>query len=133
MPFEIGVVIIKKDLKVVYPIIITKTDDKNEPYLVNLPDFNGLTEGKSVINAMEMARDYIGTTIMDKLDDKEKIPKSNDKIPATNTKNQLATLIGVNVSEYKRFHNDKTVKKTLTIPNYLNELGKRKTLVSLAS
>ena len=28
------------------------------------------------------------------------------------------------MSEYKRKHDNKVIKKTITIPNYLNELGK---------
>lgn len=103
----------------IFPVIITKIEDKsNYPYLVKIPDLDGMTEGKSVADAIKMAEDYIGTASLE-----EELPKSNTKIP--NSKNgEITTLVAVNVSEYKRKHDNKVVRKTLTIPSYLNELGK---------
>ncbi|NMV51624.1 type II toxin-antitoxin system HicB family antitoxin, partial [Lactobacillus reuteri] len=48
------------DIKV-FPIIITKDDNSDYPYFVEIPDIDGMTEGKSIADAMEMAKDYIGT------------------------------------------------------------------------
>lgn len=112
-------------MKVVYPIIIQKTSDQTMPYLVTIPALNGLTQGKSIENAMDMAKDYIGLTIMDKQDNNEAIPNSTYDLPKTN-KDTIATLINVDLSEYRRKHDTRSIKKTLTIPSYLNELGKER-------
>lgn len=53
----------------------------------------------------------------------ESLPKSNTNLP-TVKKGEIATLVTVNISEYKRKNDDRAIKKTLTIPNYLNEQGK---------
>ena len=46
----------------VFPIIITKNKDSSEyPYFVEIPDIDGMTEGKSIADAMKMAENYIGT------------------------------------------------------------------------
>lgn len=103
----------------IFPVIITKIKDKsNYPYLVKIPDLDGMTEGKSVADAIKMAEDYIGTASLE-----EELPKSNTKVP-NSKKDEITTLVVVNASEYKRKYDNKVVRKTLTIPSYLNELGK---------
>lgn len=110
----------KDDVIVVYPIIIERTENEtNNPYLVTIPDLNhGQTEGNSIINAIKMARDYIGTASLT-----GELPKSNSKLPDVDS-GSIATLVDVNISEYRRKYDTRAVKKTITIPNYLNEIGK---------
>lgn len=103
----------------VFPIIITKDEDNSGyPYFVEIPDIDGMTEGKSIADAMEMAKDYIGTYSLE-----EKLPESNTELPKAKD-GAIVTLVTINISEYKRKYDNKVVKKTITIPNYLNELGK---------
>ncbi|NVY96932.1 type II toxin-antitoxin system HicB family antitoxin [Lactobacillus sp. DCY120] len=113
-------------MNVVYPIIITKDSQDKVPYFVQIPDLNGFTQGTSIANAMEMARDYIGLTILDREDNHESIPESNTALPHIDE--GTATLIDVNIDTYRRKHDQKAIKKTLTIPNYLNELGKEQNI-----
>lgn len=109
----------EKDQIVAFPIIISKDTDSSEfPYLVNIPDLDGMTEGKDIVDAIEMAQDYIGTYSLE-----NELPKSNTNLPKTG-KDDIATLVTVNISQYKRKNDDKVIKKTLTIPNYLNEAAK---------
>lgn len=77
-----------------------------------------MTEGRDIADAIEMARDYIGTYSLS-----AELPPSETTLPAVNA-DSLATLVTVNISAYRRRHDKKVVKKTITIPNYLNELGK---------
>lgn len=103
----------------IFPVTITKIKDKSDyPYLVKIPDLDGMTEGKSVADAIKMAEDYIGTASLE-----GELPKSNTKVP-NSKKGVISTLFSVNVIEYKRKHDNRVVRKSLTIPSYLNELGK---------
>lgn len=103
----------------VFPIIITKDKGSSEyPYFVEIPDIDGMTEGKSVADAMKMAEDYIGTFSLE-----NKLPESNTKLPRAE-EGAIVTLVTANISEYKRRNDNRVVKKTISIPNYLNELGK---------
>lgn len=77
-----------------------------------------MTEGRDIADAIEMARDYIGTYSLS-----AELPPSETTLPAVKA-DSLATLVTVNISAYRRRHDKKVVKKTITIPNYLNELGK---------
>ncbi len=55
-----------------YPIILKPAD---EGYYVRIPDFDIGTQGESVADAMEMARDVIGLMGIDMKDDGKAIPE----------------------------------------------------------
>ena len=112
-------------MKVIYPIVITKTDDSTTPYFVSIPDIDGLTQGTTIDDSIEMARDFIGLKVMDLQDSNKLVPASNYTIPKSN-KNDVVTLVDVDIDSYRKKHDTKLIKKTLTIPNYLNVLGKEK-------
>ncbi|CAJ1180582.1 hypothetical protein FD33_GL000242 [Companilactobacillus paralimentarius DSM 13238 = JCM 10415] len=110
-------------MKIVYPIIISKTSDQTVPYFVSIPDIEGMTQGKDIDDAIQMARDYIGLNIIDKQDNNLDVPNSNYTLPSAEN-SDVVTLVDVDIDEYRRKNDFKTIKKTLTIPNYLNKLGK---------
>lgn len=107
-----------KDKIVISPVVIIPTDDPKIKYSVHVPDLDRDTQGTSVANAIAMGKDLIGTMSL-----VEDLPASDTKLPAVN-KNEIATLVTVNISKYKRKHDKRVVKKTLTIPSYLNEEAK---------
>lgn len=107
-----------KDKIVVFPIIIIPNDDPKIKYSVHIPDLDRDTQGKSIADAIEMGKDLIGTMSL-----VEKLPESNIKLPHVDA-NEIATLVTVDISKYKRKYDHKVVNKTLTIPSYLNEEAK---------
>lgn len=112
-----------KDVKVVYPIIIIKDpNDESVPYIVSIPNLGGYTQGTSIENSIEMGRDFIGLKVLDLIEDGGSVPKSVYSLPDTKP-NELATLVDVNISAYRRQHDSHPVKKTVNIPSYLNEKG----------
>lgn len=62
-------------MKNVYPVFFTKTKDC---VLIEVPDFNILTEGKDMNDAFDMARDAIELKCVTMEDDKEMIPEPSD-------------------------------------------------------
>jgi predicted RNase H-like HicB family nuclease len=109
---------------VIYPIIITRTDSDDYRYFVEIPDVDGFTEGNTIEEALEMARSYIGEMAIDNLDTGESLPPSNESLPTVKDPNSLVTLIDIDIDDYIRKHDNRLVKKTLTIPSRLNELAK---------
>ncbi|HAT55863.1 MAG TPA: toxin-antitoxin system, antitoxin component, HicB family protein [Lactobacillus sp.] len=106
------------DKHVVFPIVIANSKRSTEhPYLVSIPDFDGMTEATSIADGIEMARDWIGSYSLVK-----SLPNSNYHLPSA-TSQDVVTLVDVNIDLYKRLNDQRSIKKTLTIPNYLNELG----------
>jgi predicted RNase H-like HicB family nuclease len=108
--------------KVVYPVVISKTDDRDYPYFVSIPVINGMTQGATIDEALDMAREYIGETAIDMLDDDEMLPDSVYELPKT-TNGDIVTLVDVDVEKYIKSNDTRVIKKTLTIPSYLNQLG----------
>lgn len=96
-------------MKIIYPIIITKMDDKEVPYFISIPDINGMTQGKTIDDSIEMARDYIGLKVMDLQDSNEPIPTSNYSLPQAK-ESDVVTLIDVNIDSHRRKYNTKLVK-----------------------
>lgn len=109
------------DQIIVYPVIIKKDGQEQTtyPYLVAIPALDGLTEGTSIEDALKMAADYIGTYSLAS----KQLPDSTYQLPKPQA-GEIVSLVRVNISEYRRRNDTRTVKKTLTIPNYLNELGR---------
>ena len=108
----------KKDNIVVFPIVIIPTNDSKVKYSVHIPDLDKDTQGRTIAEAIEMGKDLIGTMSL-----VEELPPSNTTLPTVDT-GSIATLVTVNISRYKRLNDDRVVKKTLTIPSYLNEEAK---------
>lgn len=104
----------------VFPAIFTY-DGKN--YNVDFIDLkNCSTFGDTIQNAYYMAQDAMGLF----LDDLVSFPKptlnfENIKLE----KNQFISFVGIDMDEYRKKYNNKAVKKTLTIPAWLNNLAEK--------
>lgn len=61
---------------VVFPIVITKTNDSKIKYSVYVPDLDRNTQGKDIADAVEMGKDLIGTMSL-----VEDLPNNNPIIP----------------------------------------------------
>ena len=55
-------------MNLIYPVVFTETNDKENPVLVYIPDINGMTEGRDLADAISMAKDYICNSLFDKKD-----------------------------------------------------------------
>lgn len=101
-----------------YPIILMP--DK-VGYIVYIPDFNINTEGDTLTEAIEMARDAIGIIGIDMEDNDESLPSPTaiSKVK-TDSAADIVTLVDVDFAEYRRKNDMRTVKKNCTIPSWLN-------------
>ena len=102
--------------RIVYPIIISKEKDG---YYVSIPDFESATQGRSIADAIMMARDAIGLMGIDMQDDGKEIPIPNSKTYITE-KDDIVTLVDVDFMEYRRRVDNRAVKKNCTIPYWLS-------------
>lgn len=103
-------------MKGVYPIVIKRTDNG---YYVEIPDFEIATQGNSVADSMEMARDAIGLMGIDMEDDKKELPKPYSHEFSTEKKD-IVTLVDIDFLEYRRKVDNKAVKKNCTIPYWMS-------------
>mgnify|MGYP004558368437 CR=1 FL=1 len=120
-------------MKVIYPVCIFQTKDE---YMVFVPDLNtNNTSGKTLEEALTMAQDLIATYILEDLEevDRNEIPKQS-KIENINIKeiqkyweiddediiSSFKTLVIVDLDEFLQKWSNKSVRKNLTIPQWLN-------------
>ena len=107
-------------MKYVFPAIFTP--EEKGLYSVRFPDIDGCyTCGNNLEHAIVMAEDVLCLSLYDREINKEEIPEASDITSIKHTKNEIATLIRCDTEFYKRFYKSKAVKKTLSIPEWLNE------------
>lgn len=109
-------------MKQVYPIILTPAEEGG--YVVNSPDLNVCTEGETVPECIEMARDAIGLWGICEEDSGHKIPA-----PATlnldHAPDEIVTLVDIDFAEYRRSIDNRAVRKNVTLPSRLNYLAEQ--------
>ena len=105
-------------MKQAYPVIITKDKDF---FVASIPDFETGTQGESLEEAIEMARDAIGMCGCYMQDEKKDIPIPTDIGNVTKEASDILTLVDVDFDEYRKKHEMRTVRKNVTIPSWLNE------------
>lgn len=94
---------------------------------MDVPDLPGcVTEGNSIENAIEMAIDCASGCILDAIESGEDIPlASKMKDIKLEYDDGFCSYIILDIDEYERQHGNKSVKKTLSIPNWLNTLAEK--------
>lgn len=113
-----------KMTKFVYPAVFTKED--NGQYSVSFPDIeNCFTGGDDMAEAIEMAEDALCLMLYHMGEGGEHIPEPSDPKSVQLKENEIVSLICCDTIFYKRFYESKSVKKTLTIPKWLNEEGEK--------
>lgn len=105
--------------KKAYPIFLLPD---SPGYLVQIPDFDIMTQGNSIPEAMEMARDAIGLMGIDLEDDGKEIPEPYST-KAEPTNNAIMTLVDVDFILYRKKVDNRAVKKNCTIPYWLSVEG----------
>ena len=112
----------------VYPACFFKDESG---YSVVFPDLNYLaTCGKTETDAMSMAVDCLAGYLYLLQNEGNKIPKASSikdvslkkvaKELDADTVNSFVSMVSVDVAEYAKTHFEKSVRKTLSIPAWLN-------------
>lgn len=111
----------------IYPIIINFDDQEKseQKYFIEIPDFNGFTQASSIEEGVQMAREYIGNALIELDELNQEFPTFDlNKIhKISNTSDGFVTSVDIDFKKFKAASDNRVVKKTLTIPNYLNVLA----------
>lgn len=103
-------------MKQVYPIVLTPA---KKGYVVYVPDFDINTEGKNLPDAIDMARDAIAMTGCYRQDHGEKLP-SAVSLTLKCEPSQVCALVDVDFAAYRRANENRTVRRNVTLPSWLN-------------
>ena len=104
--------------KMFYPAVFHRAEEGG--YWITFPDIpECITEGDSMEEAYNMAVDALGLALTDRIKEKQDLPKASD---VDNIKEDgTVVVIQFDLAEYNRKHNNRAVKKTLSLPEWLNE------------
>lgn len=110
--------------KYVYPAIFTP---EKKGFSVRFPDVEGCyTQGEDMADAIDAACDALCLMLYDMEERGEAAPKQTDIRAVKTDADEIVTLIACDTLEYRVFNDNRAVKKTLTIPNWLNAMAERK-------
>lgn len=102
---------------VFYPAVFLKEQDG---YSVRIPDIDGcFSEGDTMDEACANALDAIGLNLEDNVD--YPVPSEPNKIELE--KDEFVVMLEFDMLAYCRRNDTKSVKKTLTIPSWLNSVA----------
>ena len=105
--------------KLFYPALFQKSEEGG--FWISFPDFpECFTEGDDMKQAYEMTVEALGLALVNRKEEKEEIPDPSDLDKIQNEDGTIV-IVEFDMLEYQRKHNSKAVKKTLSIPEWLNE------------
>ncbi|MDR0852912.1 MAG: type II toxin-antitoxin system HicB family antitoxin [Clostridiales Family XIII bacterium] len=120
-------------MKEIYTVIITETTDKKMPYLVYVPDFDVVTEGKDLNDALYMAEDIISLCGVDYEDDGKFIPTPTaidsidmsvshwaDVCEPSEIITEFKTLVPVDFDLYRKKLQNTAVRRNVSLPAWLD-------------
>ena len=91
-------------------------------YSVYFPDVKrGATQGDTVAECIKMAEDFLCLALYDLEEEKLDIPPVSALKNLSDDENDIVTLIAVDTDIYRRYYENKMIKKTLNIPMWLNQ------------
>ena len=104
-------------MKYIYPAIFLQTEDGG--YHVEFPDIeNCFTCGDNLIEATEMAEDVLAMMLWESEKNKNPIPVPSRTLP--HEPPQFVSFIKADTELYRRQMDNRAVRKTLTLPAWLN-------------
>lgn len=110
--------------KYAYPAIFTK--EENGSYSIRIPDIPGCyTAGDTLEDGVYMANDALCLMLYDMEERGVDIPPASDIRSVAVDTGEFVTLVACDTLEYRKYFDARAVKKTLTIPAWLNTLAER--------
>lgn len=105
--------------KLFYPAIFHEAEEGG--FWVSFPDLpECLTEGDDMQQAYEMAVEALGISLTSRKEEGEDIPKPTE-INKVDSEDGILAVVEFDMMEYQKKHNSRAIKKTLSIPEWLNE------------
>lgn len=107
--------------KYVFPAVFRK---EKKGYYIYFPDVDAcFTQGNDLQDGLDAANDVLCMTLYDMEENGKAIPVPSDPAAIKTNAGEFVTLVGCDTLEYRKFHNSKAVKKTLTVPQWLDEMA----------
>lgn len=114
-------------MSTIFPVIFTETADKETPVLAYIPDLDGMTEGKAIADAIAMAKDYICNALFDKANPETPNTRIDEidlkESPFFDAGKSFVSLVDVDLDAFRRRERSKSVRRNITLPQWLDEMA----------
>jgi predicted RNase H-like HicB family nuclease len=108
------------NMKYVYPAVFHP--EREGGFSVFFPDVEcGATQGDTIAECIEAAEDFLCLALYRMEEGNQRVPQASDIKETASGPGDIVTLIAVDTETYRRYYENKLVKKTLNIPSWLNE------------
>jgi predicted RNase H-like HicB family nuclease len=108
-------------MKYVYPAIFTSEE---KGFSIDFPDIDSCyTCGDDLVDGIEMAEDILASRLYDIEVSGEDIPVPSDVKSLKLKKGEFASIVYCDTIVYRKLKNSKAVKKTLSIPQWMDEMA----------
>lgn len=112
--------------KLVYPAIF-RPFEQGDGYTVEVPDLPGcVTEGASLADAILMGEDAASGWVLDELENGRPIPSARSSQDIRIGPGEFVNLLVLDIDSYAEKYGNKTVRKELTIPAWLNTFAENR-------
>lgn len=110
----------------IYPAVLYPFSDGSGGYVVEFPDLPGcVTEGRNLEEAVSMGEDAASGWILDELEEGNKIPAASDYKDVRAREGGMVSLFSLDMDSYAEKYGEKSVRKNLTIPAWLNTFAEK--------
>ena len=107
-----------------YPAVFTP--EENSAYSINFPDFESCyTCGDTLADGIMMAEDVLAFTLYDYEKENRPVPVPSEPSQIALAAGEFVNYIACDTLAYRKMHSNKAVKKTLSIPEWLNEAAEK--------
>lgn len=112
-------------MKLIYPAVFTPFEE-GTGYTVNVPDLPGcVSQGKDLIDAIEMGTDAASGWILGELEDGNQFPGPSSQFEIVLEENEFISMLVLDIDAYSEKYGSQTVRKNITLPAWLNTYGEK--------
>lgn len=112
-------------MKLVYPAVFTPFEN-GTGFTVVVPDLPGcVTEGNSLVEAIEMGVDAASGWILGEIEDGNGYPASTDILSSSIPEGSFVNLLVLDIDAYSEKYGDKAVRRNITVPAWLDTYAQK--------
>ena len=109
--------------KYIYPAVFRTEGTR---YIVSFPDLEGCcTQGEDLQDAYDMAEDVLCLMLYDMEEDGQPVPPATPVMEINPGDDGFVSLVSCDTLEYRQFCDSRPVRRTVTIPSWLNTMSER--------
>lgn len=113
--------------KYAYPAVFTP--ESGGGYSVYFPDIEGCyTQGDDMADAIFMAEDALELMLYEYEERKKEIPRPSNPEEIKLKNGEILSYVSADTLKYRKMFNDRAVKKTLSIPEWMNEAAMKENI-----